>query len=111
MTDKEKKYLSDILNSIQLIEEFTASINSFSEYQNDFKTKGAVERHLGIIGEAVNKYLKESSEHNLNNASQIISLRNRLIHSYDNIDDRIIWTIIIRHLKPLEEERIKSDSI
>lgn len=25
------------------------------------------------------------------NASQIISLRNRLIHSYDNVDDSIIW--------------------
>lgn len=26
---------------------------SFAEFQKDFKTKGAVKRHLGIIGEAV----------------------------------------------------------
>lgn len=70
--------------------------------KRDLKTKGAVERHLGIIGEAVNKFLKESQANQLKNASQIVSLRNRLIHSYDNIDDSIIWSILIRHLPPLK---------
>jgi uncharacterized protein with HEPN domain len=107
MTEMEKKFLSDISNSIELIESFTKDLNSFAEYQKDLKTKGAVERHLGIIGEAVNKFLKESETNGLKNASQIISLRNRLIHSYDNIDDSIIWSIITRHLKPLKDEIIK----
>lgn len=62
-----------------------------------------MERHLGIIGEAVNKFIKESNT-NFNNARQIINLRNRLIHSYDNIDDRIIWTIITKHLVLLKIE-------
>jgi uncharacterized protein with HEPN domain len=104
MTEKEKKFLSDISNSIELIETFTKDLKSFSEYQKDLKTKGAVERHLGIIGEAVNKFLKESTTNDLKNASQIISLRNRLIHSYDNIDDSIIWSIVTRHLRPLKDE-------
>ncbi|MDF3079054.1 MAG: hypothetical protein K0S09_2943 [Sphingobacteriaceae bacterium] len=55
MTEKEKKFLSDISTSIALIEDFIKDLNSFAEYQKDLKTKGAVERHLGIIGEAVNK--------------------------------------------------------
>lgn len=104
MTEKEKKFLSDISNSIELIEAFTKDLKSFSEYQKDLKTKGAVERHLGIIGEAVNKFLKESASNDLRNASQIISLRNRLIHSYDNVDDSIIWSIVTRHLRPLKDE-------
>ena len=104
MTEKEKKFLSDITNSIELIENFTIGVNSFGEYSKDFKTKAAVERHLGIIGEAVNKFLKEASTNELRNTSQIISLRNRLIHSYDNVDDSIIWSIVTRHLKPLKEE-------
>jgi len=79
-------------------------INSFEDYCDDYKTKSAIERQLGIIGEAVNKYLKTSDDTQLNFASQIISLRNRLIHSYDNIDDAIIWTIINRHLHPLHNE-------
>jgi uncharacterized protein with HEPN domain len=89
MTEKEKKFLSDISNSIELIENFTKEINSFTEYQKDLKTKGAVERHLGIIGEAVNKFLKESKTNDLKSASnykfekQIDSLvrqRRRLNH-------------------------------
>ena len=81
MTEKEKKFLSDIINSIELIESFLIGINSFDQYAKDQKTKGAVERHLGIIGEAVNKFLKESTLNDLKQAMQIISLRNRLIHS------------------------------
>jgi hypothetical protein len=47
MTEKEKKFLSDISNSIELIESFTKDLKSFADYQKDLKTKGAVERHLG----------------------------------------------------------------
>ena len=104
MTDKEKKYLSDILNSIHHILSFTQGISSFEIYKGDFLIKGAVERHLGIIGEAVNKFRKESVENNLESAKQIISLRNRLIHSYESIDDRIIWNIVKRHLIPFKDE-------
>jgi|SRR5690606_2459502 uncharacterized protein with HEPN domain len=104
MTDKEKKYLSDILHSVHLIHSFTEKITSFEQYKGDPLVKGAVERHLGIIGEAVNKFLKESPKNTLTHAQQIISLRNRIIHAYDNIDDRIIWTIVKKHLNPLKEE-------
>jgi uncharacterized protein with HEPN domain len=107
MTEKEKKFLSDIARSIELIESFTKGIKSFDDYTRDLKTKGAVERHLGIIGEAVNKFLKEGNGNALTNASQIISLRNRLIHSYDSVDDAIVWSIITRHLSPLKEEVLK----
>ena len=31
-------------------------IDEFVQYENDEKTKSAVERQLGILGEAVNKF-------------------------------------------------------
>lgn len=96
--------MSDVTNSIELIEIFIKGLESFTEYQKDQKTKAAVERHLGIIGEAVNKFLKESGTTDLKKATQIISLRNRLIHSYDSVDDSIIWSIVTRHLLPLKDE-------
>lgn len=99
--------MSDVLSSIDHILSFTAEVQTFDQYKSNFLIKGAVERYLGIIGEAVNKFLKESSENELANAREIISLRNRLIHSYDNIDDRIIWTIVRRHIKPLNDEILK----
>ena len=39
MTEKEKKFLSDISNSIELIESFTKDLKSFVDYQKDLKTK------------------------------------------------------------------------
>lgn len=104
MTDKEKKYLSDILSSIQLIKTFTKELNSFTAYDNDYLVQAAVERHLGIIGEALNKFTKTQANIEIQNARQIINLRNRLVHSYDNIDSKIIWVILQKHLDPLNEE-------
>ena len=58
MMEKAKKYLSDILIAINLIEEFTANTNSFEQYNSDLKTQSAVERQLAIIGEAATKLRK-----------------------------------------------------
>jgi uncharacterized protein with HEPN domain len=104
MTDKERKYLSDILVSIDHILSFTNDVVYFEQYTGNFLIKSAVERHLSKIGEAVNKFLKESLENELLHSRQIISSRNRLVHSYDNIDDRIIWTILSQYIIPLKEE-------
>ena len=104
MTDQAKKYLSDILLAIELIEQFTTSIRDYNEYFTDLKTQSAVERQLGIIGEAVNKYDKLFPEATLENAKKIVGFRNRLIHAYDAIDASIIWAIIKRHLSPLKGE-------
>ncbi len=104
MTDKGIKYLSDILISLDLIEEFTININDFNQYDADKKTQSAVERQLAIVGEALNHFRKSEPEIAINNDKQIIAFRNRLIHAYDNLDNSIIWAILIRHLKPLKSE-------
>ena len=68
--------------------------------------KRAVERNLEIIGEAVNRIAKrdESFLKNISNAKAIVSLRNQVIHAYDNISDENIWSILINHLPKLEQE-------
>ena len=104
MTEQARKYLSDILLAIDLIEEFLIDTNSYSEYCADSKTKSAVERQLAIIGEAVNHAIKVKPDLLINHARQLVNFRNRLIHSYDNIDDSIVWTIIERHLPNLKKE-------
>ena len=104
MTEKAKKYLSDILMAIELIETFTESISDFDEFVSDLKTQSAVERQLGIVGEAVNKYGKEEEKRTLEHAEKIVGFRNRIIHAYDAVDSAIIWTIIKRHLLPLKHE-------
>jgi uncharacterized protein with HEPN domain len=104
MTEKAKKYLADILQAIDLIEDFSIEITNFFEYQKDLKTKSAVERQLGIIGEAVNQLRREEEEIELSHTRQIVDFRNRLIHSYDNLDDSIVWAILKRHIPTLKKE-------
>lgn len=58
MTDEAKKYLSDIQQAINLIEEFMIDTENFFDYQSNPKTKSAVERQLGIVGEAASKFKK-----------------------------------------------------
>ena len=107
MTERGKKYLSDIQISIELIESFIKDIDSFETYSDDLKTQSAVERQLGIIGEAVNKFKQECPDEILENSQQIVGFRNRIIHAYDSIDNSIVWVILKRYLSPLKEEVIK----
>lgn len=104
MTEKSKKYLSDVLMAIHLIREFTIDIIDFNIYDNDRKTQSAVERQLVIIGEALNKLRQTEAEIVIENDKQIIGFRNRLVHAYDSIDNSIVWAIINRHLENLKNE-------
>lgn len=53
-----KVWLFDIQNSIYEIRSYFDEDLDFEKYQNDIKTKRAVERNFEIIGEAVNRILK-----------------------------------------------------
>jgi uncharacterized protein with HEPN domain len=107
MTEQGKKYLSDVFRAIELIEEFTKSVHEYDNFLSDLKTQSAVERQLGIIGEAVNKFDQLFPESSIEHARKIVGFRNRIIHSYDAVDTSIIWTIIQRHLDPLKKEIIE----
>lgn len=106
-----QSWLHDISKSIDEIFLFLGERRDFKSYLADIKTKKAVERNLEIIGEAVYRILKVDNEFELENAKNIIGTRNRIIHSYDNISDEIIWTIISRELPELKiqiEEILKN---
>ena len=104
MTEKGKKYLSDILRAIDLIENFIADTPDFNLYQSDLKTQSAIERQLAIIGEALNKLKQIESDLSIQNDKQIIGFRNRLVHAYDSIDNAIVWVIVKRHLLEFKKE-------
>ena len=76
MTEKGRKYLSDILMAIHLIEDFTQDTENFSAYAADPKTQSATERQLAIIGEALNKFRKVEPDVSIENDKQIIAFRN-----------------------------------
>jgi uncharacterized protein with HEPN domain len=103
MTEKTKKYLVDIIISIELIDDFFEKSITFFDYKSDSKTKSAVERQLIIIGEVINK-IKKVEDLELSHSKEIINFRNRLVHAYDSIDDAIVWAIKHNHLSKLKTE-------
>ena len=96
-------WLFDVLEAIANVEEYMAGIPAgFKSYKENKMLKQAVDRKLEIIGEAVNRVRKSGQGVEVTNAKQIIDLRNRIIHSYDAIQDDIIYSIVIRQLPLLK---------
>jgi len=105
MVNDVKTWLYDILNAIMEIESFfNDSTKEFSKYQNDLRTKRAVERNIEIIGEALSRILKRDETIIISNSRKIIDTRNRIIHGYDSVSDDVIWGIVIRYLPILQTE-------
>lgn len=105
MDNEIKTWLYDILSSINEIESyFIDTPKMFEIFQNDLRTKRAVERNIEIIGEAMNRILKQESEVEISNSRKIVDVRNRIIHGYDSVSDDIIWGIVIKNLPILQKE-------
>ena len=100
-----KTWLFDILQSIEEIESYyNNKPKRFEDYLTDKKTQRAVERNLEIIGEAVNRILKVDPNFQIENAHQIVGVRNRIIHGYNSISHELVWSIVINHIPNLHAE-------
>lgn len=99
-----KVYLDDIIESIEKIRAYIENM-SFEAFYSDPRTVDAVNRNLGIIGEAANKIPREV-KFNYSNIewAKIIGLRNIIIHDYNAIDLEVIWDIIQNRLTQLETQ-------
>lgn len=101
---KIQKYLFDIRTSIDSIYEYLGEQHNFNEYLTNKQLRRSVERELEIIGEAVSKILWLDPDITISNARKIVSLRNRVIHAYDSVDNETVWGIVINHLPKLKED-------
>lgn len=109
MDERILKWIFDIKIAIDEIDSFIESnAKDFLKYKNNLMLKRAVERNLEIVGEALNRILKQDAnyQNKITNSKAIISLRNQVIHSYDNISDENIWAILTKHLPLLKSEII-----
>lgn len=105
MNEKVLKCLYDIKFAIEEVESFFVGREKrFEQYSTDVLLKRAIERDLEIIGEAMNRILKENPDVEIENARRIIGLRNQIIHGYDTVSDENIWGIIQIHLPKLKQE-------
>ena len=96
--------LSDIEQSITEIYDFLPQERDFFAFQKDLKTRKAVERNIEIIGEAMDRLLKNEPEIGITDSRKIVDTRNRIIHGYDSVSEDVIWLIVNRYLPVLEKE-------
>ena len=100
MDESINKHLHDILGAINEVESFFGDKPKyFEEFCDDLCLRRAVERDIEIIGEAMNRILKE-----ITNSRKIVDARNYIIHGYDSLSADILWSIVINHLPKLKEE-------
>ena len=105
MDENINKHLHDILDAINEIESFFGDKpKHFNEFCNDLCLRRAVERDIEIIGEAMNRILKEDRNIAITNSRKIVDARNYIIHGYDSLSADILWSIVINHLPKLKEE-------
>lgn len=102
-----KKFLEDILLCIDAVKLHTKGIANFPDFTANRTVYRAVERELEIIAEALTRIKNTDPSIVLSHSKQIIGLRNRVIHSYDNVNEDIIWGVVINHLDDLKTEVVE----
>ena len=105
MKREARAYLHDVIEACDRIARFTSG-KSYAEYLAEEMFRSAVERQLGIIGEAVAQIRTREPAllDEITDASSIIAFHNILIHSYETVADETVWGILRSHLPQLRQD-------
>jgi uncharacterized protein with HEPN domain len=81
---------------------------SFDDYEASELTRLAVERLLEIVSEALGAALREDPEleDRYPDLRRAVSLRNRIIHGYDDVNDQAIWDIVQTNIPTLTSQLV-----
>lgn len=83
---------------------FVGFPNRYDLFEKDIMRKCIVERKTEIMGEAINRIRKADQSVEIPNARAIIDTRNRIIHSYDNVQPEFLWSLVVRHIPELKKD-------
>ncbi len=104
MKKDERVFLSDILESIEAVEEYSKGINKKEFFENK-QIQDAVMRRLEIIGEAAKNISKEFRiKHSAIQWQKIAGLRDILIHFYHGVNLERVWVVINDDLPDLKKK-------
>ena len=96
--------IRDILDAIAEIQKFTSGMN-YEVFKEDDKSIRAVEMNFIIIGEAANQIPEEVEEkYTTIPWSLMRAMRNRIVHVYFKVDEKLMWDTIHNDLPPLIPE-------
>ena len=98
---KWQRRIEDILDAIAEIQAFTAGA-TLEQFRTDAKTLKAVAADLVIIGEAAN-HIPDDIQDGHNDVPWVLmrAMRNRVVHSYFDVDPDILWDTVHSDLPKL----------
>lgn len=111
---KDSSLLLDLRISCRRIAELTAEA-SLEDFQTDWRRQDLVAWQFHRLGEAARRLSVEFKESNPEiDWSGIVAMRNRMVHGYETIDWRTVWTTAqtqVRNLLEwLEAQSLDEDS-
>ena len=98
---RDNAYLADILDSARVIQQHLTGMTR-EQFLADLRTQDAVVRRFEIIGEAA-RHLSPDALKALPEVpwNLVVGMRNLLIHDYDDVDPKRVWTDSQNDLSPL----------
>jgi uncharacterized protein with HEPN domain len=96
--------IRDVLDAIVEIQRFTQDMK-YEDFKKDDKTVRAVEMNFIIIGEAASQIPDEVEEQYTAIPWNLMrAMRNRIVHVYFKVDEKLMWDTIQNDLPPLVPE-------
>lgn len=100
-------YVEDVLESIDLIEDYLKNSN-LTKFKKDKKLQDAIARRVEIIGEAINAMPKDVKlKYPKVSWKEFAGIRNFLIHVYFGMNIFRLWNITQKDIPILKKEFIK----
>jgi uncharacterized protein with HEPN domain len=105
MLTKDQHCFESILEAIDRIIEYTSSINTADDFNNDYRNFDATMMNFVVIGEMIDKISDEfKRKHSEIEWTKIKGFRNIVAHDYFGIDAEEVWQIIKTKIPALKSD-------
>ena len=102
--EKDKAFILDALIFAERTLEFTSEMDE-EMFANDLKTQAAVLYEISVLGEAMRRISPEfQQQYSEIPYRQIIGMRNKLVHNYDEINIQLVWSVIQTNIPELIDQ-------
>lgn len=104
MQPEAAKLVWDAREAADRIAQFVGK-RTIEEYLADPIIRSAVERQFEIVGEALGRLrsVDAAAAASIPELARVVAFRNLLIHGYAEVDDRLVWDVVVTKLPGLRK--------